>query len=102
MRRLVQLAVLISVVAFVLRRMRVSVGFGVVILNDRELARLATNPVSLNVVGMVAIPPGTSPDLVASAVRSLNVFGLLEGDQDAIMALRGRTRIFGAVHSRDS
>lgn len=102
MRRVIQLGVVISAAVFVLRRSGVSVAAGAVILDDAALSQLARKPADLNVLGVVSIPPGTSPDLVRSAIRNLRVFGLLEGDADALKAVAGRTTVFGATNSRDA
>jgi hypothetical protein len=98
----IQIVVVVSATVVVLRRLGVSVAVGALILDDVALSELALKPADLIVVGMVTIPAGTSPELVRSAVRSLRVLGLLEGDLHAIRALAGKATVFGATHSRDA
>jgi hypothetical protein len=55
----------------------------------------------MTVVGIADIPSGTPPQLVGSAIRKLRIAGILRGDHDALQALKGRTRVFGAIETRD-
>lgn len=99
MKRLIQLAILAGAAAFVVRRLGVSVALGTVILDDLALTDRVSDPMNLTVVGIGTIPPGTSPELAASAIRRLRVLGLLRADKDVLKALSGRIAFTGAIDS---
>jgi hypothetical protein len=101
MKRLVQLGVLLALAAYALRRVGVSLALGVVLLDEPMLSQRAANPTDMTVVGIADIPSGTPPQLVGSAIRKLRIAGILRGDHDALQALKGRTRVFGAIETRD-